>query len=210
MQLWDNLCFPFSLPTRITKHKKPLFLVGCSNTKLLDRAFSHKSLFEQWATHGCTFKGRSSIQNGCSIIEKHLVMGVLTLLQPGLKGLVSRLSQTVVRNLFLELAPCSEERSLGDNGVLSKKTYSLPLWLEYLWDGAKLILRKNHLCHCYHHRFHLHLNFLAQRAFLFLLQNGLLMSAPRPSEKERERGLNNLFAGIIGLQPLQNRCIPAF
>ncbi len=163
--------------------------------------------------HGCTFKGCSSIQNRCSIIENRLVMGMPTLVQPGLKGLVSRLSQTGVRNLFLELAPCSEERSLGDNGVLSKKTSSLPLWLEYLWDGAKLILRKNHLCHCYHHRFHLHLNFLAQRAFLFLLQNGLLMSAPRPSERERERERERsqqCFEGIIGLQPLQNRCIPAF
>ncbi len=29
--------------------------------------------------NGCTFKGCSPIQNGCSIIEKHLVMGVLTL-----------------------------------------------------------------------------------------------------------------------------------
>jgi hypothetical protein len=29
-------------------------------------------------------------------------------------------------------------------------------------------------------------------------------------ERERDIGLNSVFAGIIGLQPLQNRCIPAF
>jgi hypothetical protein len=32
----------------------------------------------------------------------------------------------------------------------------------------------------------------------------------RERERERERGLNSVFAGIIGLQLLQNRCIPAF
>jgi hypothetical protein len=40
-----------------------------------------------------------------------------------------------------------------------------------------------------------------------------LMSAPRPSERERERERERsqqCFEGIIGLQPLQNRCIPAF
>jgi len=81
MQLWDKFFFSYGPPTPITKHKTLIFLLDAPiilNTTLFHCVFSHRSLFEQCTRHGCTFKGCSPIQNGCSIIEKHLVIGVLT------------------------------------------------------------------------------------------------------------------------------------
>jgi hypothetical protein len=51
------------------------------NTILLEREFHHRSFFEQWARHECTFKGCSSTYNGCSVIGRCLIMGVLILCQ---------------------------------------------------------------------------------------------------------------------------------
>jgi hypothetical protein len=82
--IWYNAFF--LTPIHTCNHQTPnpylwLDLPIILNTILLDHEFHHRSFFEGWAIHECTFMGCSSIHNGCSIIGRCLIMSVLILCQ---------------------------------------------------------------------------------------------------------------------------------
>jgi hypothetical protein len=82
MQFDTTLFFP--TPIHTCNHQTPnpylwLDLPIILNTILLDHEFHHRSFFEGWAIHECTFTSCSSIYNGCSVIGRCLIMSVLTL-----------------------------------------------------------------------------------------------------------------------------------
>jgi hypothetical protein len=97
---------------------------------------------------------------------------------------------------------------------LSKKTSSLPLWLEYLWDGAKLYSEKEPPLPLLPSPLPPAPELLSTKGFLVSSAEWSVderSTALTQTEREREREVSTVFLRvIIGLQPLQNRCIPAF
>ncbi len=84
MQLWYNPFFPLPHPHPQWNSKTPnrylwLDLPIILNIILLDREFHHRSFLDRWARHECTFKGCCPTYNGCSVIRRCLIMGVLIL-----------------------------------------------------------------------------------------------------------------------------------